>query len=107
MTGYSLGKPGRLTFDPIFGLDYKILYGGRTKELKGYLGANLEIRNWLGFGFTMGNLTSFSTSLNIMDRVTLMMGIYAREQFGGIINGTKYTIGYGDFDIIGQIRVNL
>ena len=107
-TGYSLGKSGRLTFDPIFGLDYRILNSGRTKQLKGYLGANLVIRNWLGFGFTMGNLTSFSTSLNIMNRVTLMIGIYAggNELFGPL-DYANYTIGSMGFEIIGQIRVNL
>lgn len=52
LTGYSLGKPGRLTFDPIFGLDYRILYGGRTNQLQGYLGANMKIRNAVGFGFS-------------------------------------------------------
>ena len=108
LTGYSLGKPGRLTFDPILGLDYRILYGGRTKELRGYLGANLKIRNVVGFGFTMGNLVSFSTSLNILDRVTLMMGIYAGEhELFGPIDNSNYTIGSKEFDIIGQIRVNL
>lgn len=108
LTWYSLGKPGRLTLDPIFGLDYDILYGGKSKELKGYLGANLKIRNLVGFGFTLGNLVSFSTSLNIMDRVTLMMGIYAGEhELFGPMDYHNYTIGSNDFDIIGQIRINL
>ena len=108
LTGYSLGKPGRLTFDPIFGLDYRILQGGRTKELKGYLGANMKIRNVVGFGFTYGNLTSFSTSLNIMDKVSLMLGIYAGEhELFGPTDNSNYTIGSAEFDIIGQIRVNL
>jgi Type IX secretion system membrane protein PorP/SprF len=108
LTGYSLGKPGRLTFDPILRLDYRMLYGGRNNELKAYVGANLQIRDLLGFGFTMGNLTSFSTSLSFMDRVTLILGIYAGEhELFGPVESTKYTIGSKEFDIIGQIRVNL
>lgn len=108
LTGYSLGKPGRLTFDPIFGLDYRVLYGGRSKELKGYLGANLEIRNLVGLGFTLGNLVSVSTSLNIMDKVSLIIGIYAGEhELFSSMEGSNYTIGSKEFDIIGQIRINL
>lgn len=108
LTGYSLGKQGRLTFDPIFGLDCRMLYGGRTKELKGYLGANLKIRNVVGFGFTMGNMVSFSTSLSIMDRVTLILGIYAGEhELFSPMEFSNYTIGSKEFDIIGQIRINL
>lgn len=108
LMGYSLGKLGRFTFDPIFGLDYYSLNGGVYKEWKGYLGANMEIRNLVGFGFTLGNMVSFSTSLNIMDRVSLMLGVYAGEHelFGDIDRGT-YIIDFNDFKIIAQIRVNL
>jgi len=108
LMGYSLGKPGRFTFDPIFGLDYYSLNGGMFKEWKGYLGANMEIRNLVGFGFTLGNMVSFSTSLNIMDRVSLMLGIYSGEHdlFDDIDNG-NYIIDFNDFKIIAQIRVNL
>ena len=108
LMGYSLGKPGRFTFDPIFGLDYYSLNGGTFKEWKGYLGANMEIRNLVGFGFTLGNMVSFSTSLNIMDRVSLMLGVYAGEHdlFDNIDYGS-YIIDFNDFKIIAQIRVNL
>lgn len=108
LTGYSLGKPGRLTLDPIFGLDYYVQNSRQFKEMKGYLGANLEIRNLVGLGFTMGNLVSFTTSLNFMDRVSLILGIYAGEhELFGPVQNSDYTLGSREFDIIGQIRVNL
>ena len=108
LTGYSLGRPGKLTFDPVFGLDYNILNDGQSNKLKGYLGANLEIRNLVGIGFTMGNLVSLSTSLNILDRATLILGIYAGEHalFSSVMH-PDYRIGRNEFQIIGQIRVNL
>jgi len=108
ISGYSFGLPWKLTLDPIVGLDYFISNGGEFHELQGYLGANLEFRNLVGLGFTLGNLVSVSTSVNIMDRVSLILGIYAGEHdLFGEIQGRSYTIGSNDFDIIGQIRINL
>ncbi len=68
ISSYSFGKPGRLTIDPVLGLDYYISRRNESTDLQGYLGANLEYRNLIGLGFTFGNLISVSTSLNLKDR---------------------------------------
>jgi hypothetical protein len=108
LSGYSLGRPGRLTFEPMFALDYRYVDGGRHEEWKAYFGANLEIRNLFGIGFTAGNLTSLSTSVNILDRVNLMIGIFSWRFDRDRYNRYEYIIGGSNyFDIIGQIRINL
>ena len=107
-TSYSFGKPGRMTIDPILGFDYYISRRNNSTELQGYLGANLDFRNLVGLGFTFGNLVSVSTSLNLKDRVSLILGIYAGErEFFGSMEGSSYTIGSHDFDIIAQVRIHL
>jgi len=108
ISNYSFGKPGRLTIDPIIRMDYYILRRHDYTELQGYLGANLEYRNLLGLGFTFGNLVSVSTSLNLKDRVSLILGIYAGEhELLGPIQGSSYTIGSNEFDIIAQVRIHI
>lgn len=108
LADYSLGKPKRTTFKPIIGLDFYMNNRTTDNQLMGYLGGKLEIRNLVGIGFTMGNLVSFSTSLNIMDRVSLIMGIYAAEhELFDAIHRASYAINFGDFEMIGQIRINL
>ncbi len=108
ISSYSFGKPGRMTIDPVLGLDYYISRRNELTELQGYLGAKLEFRNLVGLGFTFGNLVSVSTSLNLKDRVSLILGIYAGEhELFGSMEGGSYSIGSHDFDIIAQVRIHL
>lgn len=108
LAGYTLGRSGRWTLEPVFALDYNYLEGGSFKKWKGYLGANLEIRSLAGIGFTVGNLTSLSASVNILERVRLMIGIASGRFERDNDNRYEYTIGGSDgFEMIGQIRINL
>lgn len=108
LSGYSFGTPGKLTIDPVLGLDYYVARFTERTDLEGYLGARLEYRNLVGLGFTFGNLVSVSTSLNLKDRVSLIIGIYAGEhELFSTMGGSNYTIGSNDFNIIAQLRIHL
>ncbi|MDA3822481.1 MAG: type IX secretion system membrane protein PorP/SprF [Bacteroidales bacterium] len=79
LAGFDLGGRRRVTFDPVFGVLYTLDSSPQFRKFHGYLGGNIKIADIVGVGITIGNLVSFSTSINIMDRVNLMLGIYAGE----------------------------
>lgn len=108
LSGYTADVLDWLKIDPILGLDYYILRGGASKELKGYLGSKLLFLDHFGIGFTLGNIVSVSGSVELFDRLTLMLGLYAGEhEFFEGMELRGYTLGANDFEIIGQIRVRL
>ena len=108
LSGYSLDVLDWLRIDPIFGLDYYLLNSGTSREWRGYLGSNLVFLENYGLGFTVGHVVSVSASVELLDRLSLMLGIYAGEyEFAEGLESPKYTLGANDFEIIGQIRIRL
>jgi hypothetical protein len=94
LCGYSLGKRNKILFDPILSIQ------NSYEEKSWYLGANTLIKNFVGVGFTFGDITSFSTSLNYKNKVSLILGIYSKQQL-------EYTLNVSEMNIIGQIRIKL
>lgn len=95
LLGYSLGKKNKFLFDPLLSIQHS------QDFTTWYLGANTLIKNFVGIGFTAGDITSFSTSLNFKNKVSFILGIYTR------VDRFKYTIDVSQMNINGQIRITL
>lgn len=109
LAGYNSKGLRRVTLDPLLGMDYFISDNPYLSGLRIYWGGNIKIKNLLGVGFTLGNLVSLTTSLNILDRVTLLMGIYGGEHdfLDTQFIGASYTLDFSDLQYVAQIRINL
>ena len=94
LCGYSLGKKNKILFDPLLSIQHTY------NVTNWYLGANTIFKNFVGVGFTLGDIASFSTSLNFKNKVSLILGIYSKEQM-------EYTLDVSEMNILGQIRIKL
>jgi len=96
LCGYSLGKKNRILFEPILSLDYAY---DRTSW---YIGANSQIKNKVGIGFTAGSLKSVSASLKFMDKLFIILGIYSAEK-----NMDVYSFNIKGPEYVAQLRIKL
>ena len=61
-----------------------------------------------GLGVTMGNLVSLSTSVNILDKVEVILGLYGGEHdLFDSMDRSAYLIGSNGFELMGLVRIKL
>lgn len=105
---YESKSPRRVTLDPLFGVYLRYGENGDYSEWLGYAGGHIQIVDLVGLGITAGSLVSVSTTLNIKDRLELMLGIYAGEKlWSDGLSSLDYGLNFGDRQYIIQLRVNL
>lgn len=98
----------RVTLDPLFGMYWMRASNSDHSEWLGYVGGHIQIVDVVGLGITAGSLLSVSATVNILDRVELMLGIYAGEQL--LDDGPRsldYGLNFGNKEYIMQLRINL
>lgn len=106
IAGYSLGGIRRVNFDPIVGFNYTKSLDSDYSNFGYYTGGNIIFVKTIGVGFTVGSIFSLSTSVTILDRVSLMLGVYQTE-LGDNLSGSDYSLGLDPLEFIVQLRVKL
>jgi hypothetical protein len=106
IAGYSLGGERRVNFDPVIGFQYAKNFKTDYSNFGFYAGGNISIVNTVGLGFTVGDMYSLSTSITIMDRVSLIVGVYQTEN-GNYRWHLDYSLGFDPIEYIAQIRIKL
>jgi len=105
---YESKSQRRVTLDPLFGMYWMHANDSDYSEWLGYVGGHIQIVDVVGLGITAGSLVSVSATVNIVDRVELMLGIYAGEKF--LDDGPRsmdYGLNFGNKEYIMQLRINL
>lgn len=105
---YESKSQRRVTFDPLFGMYWLRASDSDHSEWLGYVGGHIQIVDVVGLGITAGSLVSVSATVNILDRVELMLGIYAGEQL--LDDGPRsldYGLNFGNKEYLMQLRINL
>jgi hypothetical protein len=103
IAGYSLGGERRVNFEPVIGFLYGKNFKTDNSNFEFYTGANITIANTVGLGFTVGDMYSLSTSITILDRVSLIVGVYQTEDLKYSSSG--YSLGFDPIEYIAQIRI--
>lgn len=106
IAGYSLGGERRVNFDPVVGFNYTKSLDRDYSNFGFYAGGNLIFVKTIGVGFTVGSVFSLSTSVTILDKVSLMLGVYQTE-LGDNLSGSDYSFGFDPLEFIVQLRVKL
>jgi hypothetical protein len=105
---YDSQSKRRVTFDPVFGITWRYAKDSDFSEWLGYVGGHIQIVDVVGLGITAGSLVSVSATVNIVNRVELMLGIYAGEKL--LDDGIRlmdYGLNFGNKEYIMQLRINL
>ncbi len=105
IAGYSLGGERRVNFDPVIGFQYAKSFGTDYSNFGFYAGGNISIVNTVGLGFTVGDMYSLSTSITILDRVSLIVGVYQVENNNLV--SMDYSLGFDPIEYIAQLRIKL
>jgi len=106
IAGYSLGGERRVNFDPIVGFNYTKSLDSDRSNFGFYAGGNIIFVKTIGVGFTVGSVFSLSTSVTILDRVSLMLGVYQTE-LDNNLSGNDYSLGFDPLEFIVQLRIKL
>ncbi|MDA3823821.1 MAG: hypothetical protein PF450_14590, partial [Bacteroidales bacterium] len=104
IAGYSLGGNRRVNFDPLIGFHYAKNFRYDYSDFGFYAGGNVTVVKTIGLGFTVGDMFSLSTSITVLDRVSLMVGIYQVE---GDSHHANYSLEFDPFSFIAQLRIKL
>lgn len=100
--GYQAINSDKFTLEPIVGVDFHYLNRDESK-IKYYIGTNSSLGKTFGVGFTIGSINSLNGSVNIGRSIKLYLLMYS----GIPQNEFNYYLGKSDWNIIGQLRVNL
>jgi hypothetical protein len=106
---YELGGKRIVTFDPVSGFYLMTAREEDISKFRAYIGGNIKIIDMFGVGITFGNLNSFSTSVDLFDRVSLVLGVYGAQHdlFNFDRSPIDYKLGFDGPEFIAQIRINL
>lgn len=106
IAAYSMGGQRRVNFDPVIGFQYYKDFSNDNSDFGFYAGGNICIMKTIGLGFTVGDMFSLSTSITVLDRVSLMLGIYENERDIHLAS-LGYTLKFDPFRFIAQLRIKL
>jgi hypothetical protein len=106
IAGYSLGGERRVNFDPVVGFNFTKSFDRDYSNFGFYAGGNIIFVKTIGLGFTVGSVFSLSSSVTILDRVSLMLGVYQSE-LGDNLTSNDYSLGFDPLEFIVQLRIKL
>ncbi len=106
IAGYSLGGERRVNFDPVVGFNYTKSLDSDRSDFGFYAGGNIIFVKTIGLGFTVGSTFSLSTSVTILDRVSLLLGVYQTE-LDDHLTSNDYSLGFDPLEFIVQLRIKL
>ncbi len=106
IAGYSLGGERRVNIDPVIGFRYAKSFDSDYSDFGFYGGGNIIFVKTIGIGFTAGSMFSLTTSVTILDRVSLMLGVYQIELDNNLANN-DYSLGFDPLEFIVQLRIKL
>lgn len=105
---YESKSPRRVTFDPLVGMYWMWSGDADFSEWLGYVGGHIQIVDVVGLGFTAGSMLSVSATVNILDRVELMLAIYQGEKpRDDAFRFTDYKLNFSNREYTMQLRIKL
>jgi hypothetical protein len=81
-----------------------IIFRSDNSNFGFYAGGNITLVKTVGLGFTVGDMFSLSTSISVLDRVILMVGIFQTER-SITLSSFDYTLGFDPVEFIAQLRI--